>query len=206
MALSNLITTLPVGRPQQVTPAPTAQQGGHIAPQGAPQYATYQPTAGLAAQLSGLTRQPVGPTGVDMVSNSLAAFLDPNSRYIQDARQRGMEVAAQRGGINSSIAAGAAERSAISAAAPLAQAALGVETNRESVAMQDWLDNQQFNRNLQGQMAMFPLQQGASMLNMVQQFALQDPALFTPEVISGYSNFFNENMKNIMRQYFPGRT
>lgn len=142
------------------------------------------------------------PSGVGMVQSSLEAMLNPNSSYIQNARQRGAEYAASRGGINSSIAAGASERAAIEAAAPLAQQAVAIESTREQVAAEDWLSGQNFNRSLQGQLTMMPLTNSFNMLNAVQQYALEDPALYTPEVISGYSNFFQKNMDDIMNTYF----
>ena len=200
MALSNFFSTAPVGQPQQVaapvTTAAPAQVGIH------------SPTGGLNYQFSPMqtVTSNYGQTGSQMVQGSLESIMNPNSRYIQQARQRGMEVAATRGGINSSIAAGAAERAALDAAAPMTQAALEIDVSREAsdraANMQNWLGTQGFNREFQGQLAMLPINQATNMLNMVQQFAIQDPALYTPDVVSGYSNFFNENMKNIMSQYF----
>jgi hypothetical protein len=134
----------------------------------------------------------------------MEAMLNPNSSYIQNARQRGVEYAACRGGLNSSIAAGASERSAIEAAQPLVAQALDIQKTRDLQLGQDWLDTQGFNREFQGQMAMMPITNSFNMLNQLQQMSMQDPALFTPEVVSGYSNFFNQNMKDIMGQYFGG--
>lgn len=57
-----------------------------------------------------------------LVSNQLTDLTSGNSRYIQDARQQGREQAARSGLMTSSIAAGNAERSAIQAALPIAQA------------------------------------------------------------------------------------
>lgn len=139
-----------------------------------------------------------------MVQSSMEAMLNPNSSYIQNARQRGAEYAATRGGINSSIAAGASERSAIEAAQPLVSQALDIQKTRDLQLGQNWLDTQGFNREFQGQMAMLPVTNSFNMLNQLQQMSMQDPALFTPEVVSGYSNFFNQNMKDIMGQYFGG--
>lgn len=138
------------------------------------------------------------------MQETLETFLDPNSSYIQNARQRGVEMAASRGGLNSSIAAGAAERAAIEAVQPFVQQATAQQTERERVEAQNWLDQQGFDREFQGQLALMPIQNSYEMLNMLQQYSLQDPALFTPEVVSGYSNFFNNNMKNIMDGYFKG--
>lgn len=136
------------------------------------------------------------------VQSSLDYFMDPNSDYIQNARQRGVEYAASRGGLNSSIAAGASERSAMEAAMPLVNQAVDLQKTRDVLAGQDWLDTQAFNRNFQGQIAMMPITNSYNMMAQVQQFALQDPSLYTPDVISGYSNFFNQNMKDVMSSYF----
>lgn len=57
----------------------------------------------------------------DTVKHQMETLLDSDSRYITQARQSGREFAASRGLLNSSIAAGAAERSAIEAALPIAQ-------------------------------------------------------------------------------------
>jgi hypothetical protein len=60
-------------------------------------------------------------SGDETVAGQLNSLLDKNSTYLQSARNRGMEAANQRGLINSSLAAGTAERSAIDAALPIAQ-------------------------------------------------------------------------------------
>jgi len=146
------------------------------------------------------------PSGTQMVQSSLQELLSPNSEYIQNARQRGLELAATRGGVNSSIAAGAAERSALEAAAPLAQQAVAIDTQRQqtqqSIINEEWLNQQNFNRTFQGSLAMLPVQSSFGMLQAVQQYALEDPELYTPDVVSGYSNFFNQNMQNILESYF----
>lgn len=147
-----------------------------------------------------------GPTGGQLVQTNLEAMLNPNSDYIQNARQRGVEMAATRGGVNSSIAAGAAERSALEAAAPLAQTAVGIDAERANLEFQaqaeNWMANQNFNRTFQSSLALLPVQSSFNMLEAVQQYALQDPELYTPEVISGYTNFFNKNMQSMLDDYF----
>ena len=134
----------------------------------------------------------------DIVKGTLESFLDPNSSYIQNARQRGMEVAATRGGVNSSIAAGASERAAIDAAAPLATQSLEIQGARENLNAQNWMNQQDFSRALTGQQ----FGNTSSMLNFLMQAGIDDPELFTPEVISGYSNFFENNMRDILGKYF----
>lgn len=134
----------------------------------------------------------------EMVGGSLQYFLNPNSQYIQNARQRGMEIAATRGGINSTIAAGAAERQALDAAGNLAQGAVQAKLGQEQVQLQNWIDTQGFNREL----ASMPYRSSMDMLERVMEYGLQDPQLYTPSVISGFSNFFNQNMNDILGRYF----
>lgn len=143
---------------------------------------------------------PTASAGIDTVKGNLESLLSSDSSYIENARRRGAEMAATRGGINSSIAAGAAERSAIEAAAPLAQQAAALDQQTQDYQMQDWLSQQNFGRNL------FNQQFGSSldMLNSINQMALMDPELYTPEVTSGMSNFFQKNMNNILKNYFGG--
>lgn len=147
-------------------------------------------------------QQPLPQTqsGVDSVKSTLEGLLSPGSSYIDNARQQGRELAATRGGINSSIAAGAAERAAIEAAAPLAQQALAIDSQTQDYGMQDWMNQQNFGRTL------FTQQFGSSldMLNSINQMALMDPELYTPEVTSGMANFFQKNMNNILKNYFGG--
>ncbi len=57
----------------------------------------------------------------DTVQGQITGLLDSDSRYIERARARGIGVANSRGLLNSSMAAGASEASAIDAALPIAQ-------------------------------------------------------------------------------------
>lgn len=56
----------------------------------------------------------------ELSSNQMNDITNSNSPYMQNARRRGLEAAAKRGMLNSSIAAGASERSALEAAMPMA--------------------------------------------------------------------------------------
>lgn len=60
------------------------------------------------------------PEGDALVENRMTGLLDQGSRYIENARQRGTELAQSRGLLNSSISAGASERAAIEGALPIA--------------------------------------------------------------------------------------
>lgn len=143
---------------------------------------------------------PRQPTGASQVMGSLDEILNSNSPYIQQARQRGLETAATRGGINSSIAAGASERAAIDAAAPLAQQAVQLDQAGVNAEYDNWLAEQNFNRALFGQRFTSSL----GMLERIQQYGMEDPELYTPEVMSGFSNFFQQNMSDILKRYFNG--
>lgn len=83
------------------------------------------PTNSQAAGLKGTdgrgyTRQ-VGTN--EIASTHLNQMLDSNDPYMQNARKRGLETAARRGMLNSSIAAGNSQRAAIEAASPFAMQA-----------------------------------------------------------------------------------
>lgn len=71
------------------------------------------------------------------VSTQLARDLQQNSPYMKLARQSGLDFANQRGGLNSSIAAGASQRSAIEAAMPMAQADAAMLANLQKTNLQD---------------------------------------------------------------------
>lgn len=134
------------------------------------------------------------------LQTSLDYFMDPNSQYMQNARQRGLELAATRGGMNSSIAAGASERAALEAAMPLAQSAVGMQAGAEQAQIQDWLAQNGFNR----EMAAMPFTNSMNMLNRISELGMQDPELYTPSVVSGLNNFFNQQMNDMISRYFGG--
>ena len=156
-----------------------------------------QPASKMQGQYGPNTTQ---PTGTAMVTDSLETMLAPGSSYIQNARQRGVEYAAARGGVNSSIAAGAAERAAIEAAAPMASAAVQIENNRENRAFEEYMADRNLNNEFQQTLAASTVSNSYNLLNTLQQYALNDPTVFTPEVISGYSNFFGQNTQNIINK------
>lgn len=133
-----------------------------------------------------------------MFQGSLDYFMNPNSQLRQQARLEGTNMAAQRGGINSSIAAGAAERAAINQAVPLAQGALSAQIAQEQPQLQNWVDSQNFGRELSA----MPFQNSLAMLQSLNAASISDPQLFSPSVVSGMSNFFNQNMNDILKQYF----
>ena len=150
----------------------------------------------------------------DVVNQTLEKFL--NGPYAANARRRGMEVAASRGLINSGMAAGNSERAALESVQPFVQSAMGLLGQREDNAFkgemqsnqafqQDWLNNNQFNRSFYAQMASIPMNSAAQLQQMMAQYALENPDVYTPNNMAGMSEFFNNNLQQIMAQYFNGQ-
>lgn len=65
----------------------------------------------------------------ELSSNQLNDIVDENGQYIQGARSRAAAEWAGRGGLNTTMAAGAAQRAAIDAAMPMAMQQAGAYTN-----------------------------------------------------------------------------
>lgn len=189
MALTNFFTT-----------GGTVAQPVGTVPAGAVPAVNPAGTYGGLAQALTAPSQPM--TGAQTVQGNLDAFTSPSSQLIQQARQQGMQYAQQRGGINSSIAAGAAEKSALDQAGNLAGAATAIDQQREAITMDNWLNTQNFNRAMTGQFQQGAFQNSLNMLNMLQQASMDDPELFTPDIVSGMSNFFSMNAGDIFKRYF----
>lgn len=83
--------------------------------------------------------------------------------------------------------------------------ALQSQMQYNTALQQDWLANNSFNRNFYGQLATLPVQSAASMYQMLAQNAMQQPDVFTPDVISGFTNFFQNDMRAMLQQYFGGQ-
>lgn len=159
------------------------------------------------------------PTPNELVANQLDALLRSDSPYMRNAEQRGMEYAASRGNINSSIGAGSARRAALEAAMPIAQADAQVYRDanaanfdaisslrqmRTAADLENWLSDNSFNREYNGRLAMMPIQSAMDMMTYITQRALEDPAIYTPDVMSGFMNFFNQMTGDWMYNYFGG--
>lgn len=148
-----------------------------------------------------------------------------NGEYGANAARRGFEQAGSRGLSNSSIAVGASRRAALEAIQPFVNEGMGLLKDREgrafqsqenqlerlfrqqlqndSVLQQNWLANQQFNNRFNAEVAMLPVNNSLQMLQLIMQAGVNDPEVFTPQVMSGLGNFFNNNMLTMLRQYFP---
>lgn len=156
-------------------------------------------------------------TPQEQVSFQLQQLLDNSSPYMENARRQGVEMAASRGNINSSIAAGAAQRAAIEAGLPIAQSdAQGyrdaMSQNFQALSqlrqmqvagdIQNWLDSESFNRQFNADLAMIPLNSAMDMLTYITQRGYEDPAVYTPDVMSGFSNFFNMMSFDMLSRFF----
>jgi hypothetical protein len=149
-------------------------------------------------------------------------IVDPNGAYISNARRRGLEAAARGGNrAGGSIAAGASQRSALEAATPLFNSAMQLHGQREQIAFQgeqnqlernrdytraqleDWSNSRQFNREFYGVLSMMPINSAYQLNSLIQTYALENPEVYTADVISGMSNFFTRNFQQILSTYFP---
>lgn len=164
----------------------------------------------------------------NVVQDNLAMLLNSNSPYMRNAQQRGLEQAASRGLLNSSMAAGSAQRSAIEAANPILNQIMGLTSQREGQAhqssenhrdrqfqaefaqmnsqLQDWMSNNDFNRNFNGQLALMPIASAADMWSSLMNLAAEDPTVFTPDVLAGYQDFFQTGFQEYISRFFQPPT
>lgn len=155
----------------------------------------------------------------ELVATQLNDLLDSDSRYIQNARRRAMEQANSRGLLNSTASAGAAERAAIEAGMGIATADANAYRSsgdqnfaalsqlrqmRTSAELQDWSNSQQFNREFNAGLSLMPIQNATQMWNAIMERGLDDPAVFTPEVMQNLSDFYNLNFDVMMKRYLGG--
>lgn len=73
----------------------------------------------------------------------------------------------------------------------------------DQTAQQDWLNDRNYTREFNGALSMLPIQNVYQMSQMIQQYALENPEVYTPQVIAGMTNFFQQNLYSILAQYFP---
>lgn len=204
----------------QMPPPPTAQVTGGTAPisTATPLVNSPFPTAQAPQQIY----QPNMGAG-EVVQGYLDQLLSSNSPYIQNARRSGMEVAAQRGLLNSSIAAGASQRSAIEAAQPILNEINQLHNQREQLAftgeqnqadrdqqitmarINDWAANNQFQREYNGQLSLIPITSVTALNNSLMQAAIENPEIFPPQIVSGLGEFFGTNLLSMLQQWFPSQ-
>ena len=189
---------------------------------------TQVPTYGLGGLVGLDFMRQVTPN--ELVSNQINALTSGNSAYMENARRRGAEFANSRGNLNSSIGAGASMRAALEAAMPIAQQDAGTyaAANTQNAGAlndirqaginsflsqndslfnaqaQDWLANNQFNREFNGQLALMPIANAADMWSGLMDLATQNPEVFTPDVLAGYQDFFQQGVDEYISRYLGG--
>jgi len=163
-----------------------------------------------------------GFSPVNVVTDTLGQIIDPNGAYMRNAQRRGLEQAATGGNrAGGSIAGGAAQRAMMEAAQPLVNNALQLQGQREGFAfqgeqnqlernrdytqaqLQNWMDSNKFNREFYGALSMMPIQSAYQLNSLIQTYALENPSVYTADVISGMTNFFNQNFSQILSTLMP---
>ncbi len=76
----------------------------------------------------------------------------------------------------------------------------------DRVAQENWLADQNYTRQFNGNLAMLPISNALQMSQAIMNYAMENPEVYSPEVISGLNNFFTGNMVSILQQYFPNAT
>lgn len=153
------------------------------------------------------TAMPVANTGdanaaYDLVTGVQNKLLDSGSAYMQNAKRTGLEAAANRGLLNSSIAAGNAQRAAIEASNPIVNNVLSAYGQERGAQLSDWLSSEALKRDFSTTLAALPIKTSFDMLTGLAQAATNAPDVFTPSYINSMSNFFTANMQNVMANFF----
>ena len=92
-------------------------------------------------------------TNNELVSNQLNNLMNQEGAYLSNARRRGLEQANRRGMLNSSIAAGSAERAGIEAAMPIASADAAAYGTAQTQNMEALNQNLMQQRDIMNQQA-----------------------------------------------------
>lgn len=74
---------------------------------------------------------------------------------------------------------------------------------KDAAGLQNWLNNENFTREFNGNLSMLPILNSFQLNNMIAQLAITDPEAYPPNVVSGITNFLNQNMFSILKEYFP---
>lgn len=92
------------------------------------------------------------------------------------------------------------------AAANERDALLRNQLQRDTTLQQDWLASQQWTREFNGTLAMLPIKNASDMYSQIAKYALEQPDVYTPDVISGFTNFFRNDFQAALNQLFGGTT
>lgn len=74
---------------------------------------------------------------------------------------------------------------------------------QDATYQQDWLQDRNFTREFNASLSQLPVQNAFQMQQLIAQYALENPEVYTPQVTAGLTNFFQNNMMSILKQYFP---
>lgn len=68
---------------------------------------------------------------------------------------------------------------------------------------QDWLNSNQYSRELNGVISQLQLNTSADMFKQIVNAAINNPQTFPPEVAAGMQNYFTGNWAAVLGKYFP---
>lgn len=69
--------------------------------------------------------------------------------------------------------------------------------------VQNWLNNESFMREFNANLSLLPITNTTQLLNTIMQQAVDNPQVYTPDVVSGLSEFFTTNFLDVLSRYFP---
>ena len=77
------------------------------------------------------------------------------------------------------------------------------DLQQDTTFQQDWLSSRDFQRQFNATLSMTGINNAYDLSNMIAQYAASNPEIYTPEIVSGLTNFFQNNALSIMAEYFP---
>lgn len=80
---------------------------------------------------------------------------------------------------------------------------LKIKLQSDAAYQQDWLSNQDFTRQFNAALSMIPIQTANQFMQNIQQYAIENPEIYTPQMINGMQNFFSQSMATLLAKYFP---
>jgi hypothetical protein len=80
---------------------------------------------------------------------------------------------------------------------------LKTKLQSDAAFQQNWLSSQDFTRQFNAALSMIPINTANQFMQTIQQYAIENPEIYTPEMISGMQNFFTQSMSSLLNQFFP---
>jgi hypothetical protein len=80
---------------------------------------------------------------------------------------------------------------------------LKTKLQQDATYQQDWLNDRNYTREFNGALSQIPVKSAYEMQQLITQYALENPEVYTPAVVSGMTNFLQNNMMSMLKQYFP---